>query len=171
MPGAGSPLASVHLVCGATGAGKSTYAEALARRIGGVRFSIDEWIGRLYLPDQNVDKDFAWFLERVERCCAQMREVAGRMCPLGPPAVFDCGFTTRDERGKFAEWADARGLAVQLHVVDADPATRWARVIERNERRGETYVLHVTREMFDFMEDLWEPPDDHEMSARDGVRV
>jgi adenylate kinase family enzyme len=30
----------VHLVCG-SGAGKTTYAEALSKRIGGVRFSID----------------------------------------------------------------------------------------------------------------------------------
>jgi adenylate kinase family enzyme len=29
----------VHLVCGSTGAGKTTYAEALSKRIGGVRFS------------------------------------------------------------------------------------------------------------------------------------
>ncbi len=171
MDGGTNPVASVHLVCGVTGAGKSTYAEALARRIGAVRFSIDEWIGRLYLPDQNVDKDFDWFYERVQRSCAQMREVAARMCPLGVPAVFDCGFTTRHERGVFADWAEAQGLAVQLHFVDADPETRWARVQERNERQGDTYVLHVTREMFDFMEDMWEAPDDHEMAKLNGVRV
>ena len=41
----------------------------------------------------------------------------------------------------------------------------------RNRDRGETYRLEVTREMFDFVETLWEPPDDVEMQRLDGVLV
>jgi hypothetical protein len=43
----------------------------------------------------------------------------------------------------------------------------------RNANKGETYQLDfdVTREMFEFVESLWEPPTDDEMRACDGVRV
>ena len=37
------PPPALHLVCGSTGAGKTTYAIALADRLCAVRFSIDEW--------------------------------------------------------------------------------------------------------------------------------
>ena len=38
----------IHLICGSTGAGKTTYALELAERIGAVRFSIDEWMTALF---------------------------------------------------------------------------------------------------------------------------
>jgi len=43
----------------------------------------------------------------------------------------------------------------------------------RNAQKGETYQLgfDVTREMFDFVEGLWEPPTDAEMLAYNGVRI
>ena len=50
-----------------------------------------------------------------------------------------------------------------------DPA--WS--VERFGRCWETYQLgfDVTREMFDFVEGLWEPPTDAEMLAYNGVRT
>jgi len=47
-----------HVVAGSTGAGKSTFARELASRVGGVRFSIDEWMTRLYWMDSPEKKDF-----------------------------------------------------------------------------------------------------------------
>ena len=44
-------MSTVHLVFGPQGAGKTTHARALAARIGGVRFSIDEWMAQLFAPD------------------------------------------------------------------------------------------------------------------------
>ncbi len=41
----------VHLIAGSTGAGKTTYARALAEQVGGVRFSIDEWMTALFWMD------------------------------------------------------------------------------------------------------------------------
>ncbi len=50
---------------------------------------------------------------------------------------------------------------------------RWRRVQARNAAKGETHQLQfaVTREMFDFVETMWEMPDDREMIACAGVRV
>ena len=43
--------ARVHLVFGPVGAGKSTYARALATREKGVRFAVDDWMHELFAPD------------------------------------------------------------------------------------------------------------------------
>ncbi len=163
--------ADIYLICGATGAGKSTHAEALAQRVNGVRFSIDEWMQRLHNKDQPAEMSFDWFYERVQRNCAQMRDVAERLAELGTPVVFDCGLTNKKERDIFADWASKHGYSVALHFVDVPPETRWQRVQKRNAEQAETFQFEVTRWMFDFVEGLWEAPDKAEMAALNGTRV
>jgi predicted kinase len=160
-----------HLVCGATGAGKTTYALALAEREAAVRFSIDEWMTRLFWADCPQPIRFDWAIERVNRCEAQIAEVALRLGARGVSSVLDLGFTRAEHRGKFEAIARDAGLAVKLHLVDVDPETRWRRVEGRNAEKGETYRLEVTREMFDFMETIWEPPGEPEMTRLEGVRT
>jgi hypothetical protein len=48
---------------------------------------------------------------------------------------------------------------------------RWRRVQARNTAKGETYRIEVTRPMFDFIESIWQPPDEAEMLALAGVRI
>ncbi len=163
--------AQVHLVCGLTGAGKSTYAEALRRDLQGVRFSIDEWNNRLFFMDRHPASDFNWFYDRVQRSCAQMRATAQQVLEAGVPVIFDCGFTDRKERQIFYDWAGALNRDVALHFVDVDIETRWQRVRKRNTEKGETFMLEVTREMFDFMETIWEAPGLDEMTRYGGRRI
>ena len=152
----------VHLVCGATGAGKSTYSEKLARSLGGVRFSIDEWMQRLHNKDQPAEMSFDWFYERVQRNCEQMRSLSEQLCALEVPSVFDCGLTNATERAIFADWAEGAGFSYQLHFVDVSPEIRWERVQKRNSEQAETFQFEVTREMFDFIESIWEAPTEAE---------
>jgi len=160
--------AKIHMVCGLAGAGKSTYSESLRRDLGGVRFSIDEWNGRLFLMDRDPTSDFNWFYERVQRCGAQMRDTAQQIVNAGVPVVFDCGFTNRIEREVFYDWAAEQGFATVLHFLDVPEDVRWQRVQQRNAEQGETFVMEVTRSMFDFMQTLWVAPDDQEMALYDG---
>ncbi len=154
----------IHLVCGPTGAGKSTYSEQLAQDLSGVRFSIDEWMERLHNPDKPGEMLFQWFYERVQRNCAQMRDVAARLAEIGVPSVFDCGLTNATERAIFADWAEELGLSCRLHFVDVPKDMRWGRVEQRNLQQAETFQFHVTRDMFDFIERLWEPPTEAEQA-------
>lgn len=151
--------AAVHLVCGLPGAGKTTFSERLRRDLAAVRFSIDEWNGRLFFPDRHPASDFHWFYERVQRSGAQMRATAEQVLAVGVPVVFDCGLTDRKERAIYGDWAENLGYRPVLHFVDVDPETRWVRVSARNVEKGATYELEVTREMFEFMDGLWEAPD------------
>ena len=151
-------MAEWHLVAGSTGAGKSTAAREIAERVGGVRFSIDEWMSALYWMDCPEKNDFPWALERVGRCEAQIEVVARELAQVGVDAVLDLGFTTRAQRMKWLERAKAAGVECVLHVLDVDAEVRWARVCERNRGESGTYAFVVTREMFDFMEARWELP-------------
>ncbi len=164
-------LADIHLVCGATGAGKSTYSEELAQSVGGVRFSIDEWMQRLHNEDKPDEQLFEWFYERVQRNCAQMRSVAERLVVLNVPAIFDCGLTNKMERDIFVNWAEDLGFSVQLHFRDVPTDIRWQRVQNRNTEQAETFQFEVTRDMFDFIESLWEAPGDEELTRLNGKRI
>jgi len=163
--------AEIYLICGATGAGKSTYAESLANRVKGVRFSIDEWMERLHNKDKPETDLFTWFYERVQRNCAQMRDVAARLIELQTPVIFDCGLTNKTERDIFARWAAANNFSVALHFVDVPPDVRWQRVKRRNREQAETFQFEVTRDMFDFIESIWQAPDESEMAALNGLRI
>jgi predicted kinase len=162
----------IHLICGSTGAGKTTYASRLSDRLDGIRFSIDEWMAALFWMDTPQPLDPAWSLERVERCLAQIWSVALPVASRNVPCVLDLGFSRAQSRVKFADLAKAAGLSVQLHFIDVPVEERWRRVEARNARKGETYQLgfDVTREMFDFVEGLWEAPTQAEMLACSGIR-
>ena len=162
---------NVHLVAGSTGAGKTTYALELAAREGALRLSIDEWMTALFGPDQPTPLQFEWMIERVNRCEAQMWAVAFQAAVLGTSIVVDCGLTRESHRFKWAKLAADAGLPVRLHHLDVDAEERWRRVQGRNVERGPTYRLEVTREMFDFVETLWERPSDDELKRLNGKRV
>jgi predicted kinase len=141
--------------------------------LGGVIFSIDEWMTRLFWMDTPQPIDSAWAMARVERCYEQIWATVLQVAGRGVPCVLDFGFGGKAVRLEFAARAAAAGFPARLHVLDVPASERWRRVQMRNETRGETYHLafDVTREMFDFVERLWEPPGDDELTAFDGVKV
>jgi predicted kinase len=163
----------IHLICGSTGAGKTTYARRLSEELSGVRFSIDEWMTALFWMDSPQPLDPAWSLERVERCSRQIWSVALQLAAQGVPCILDVGLSTARQRRRFLELAAEARLLAQLHYLDVPAEERWRRVEARNLdtlAHGQL-TFEVTREMFDFVEGLWEPPTEEEMQASDGVRA
>jgi predicted kinase len=164
-------MAKFYLICGSTGAGKSTYAKRLAAEVKGIHFPIDEWMTTLFWQDSPNPIEFEWAMERINRCEAQICALALQCVGLGVPAILDLGFTKASHRQKFADIASANAVSVELHFCDVPQDIRWARVCERNEKRGETFAMEVNRDMFDFVEGLWEPPSADEMQALNGRTV
>jgi len=112
-------------------------------------------------------------MQRVERCLTQIWSTASQVARRGVPCVLDLGLSQKASRVRFAKRAAEFGLSVQLHFLDVPPEERWRRVQIRNAAKGGTYDLpfDVTREMFDFVETLWEPPTQAEMLECNGIRV
>lgn len=161
----------IHLVCGCTGAGKSTYSFQLARELHAVRFSIDEWMQTLHNADKIAELRFEWFYERVQRNCLQMHKTVQQIVHLGRACIFDCGFNNSHERGIFTNWAEEHGFSVQPHYADVITDIRWQRVLKRNAEQAETFKFEVTRKRFDGINAMWEPPSEEEMHLFNGARV
>ncbi|MBD9358893.1 AAA family ATPase [Methylomonas albis] len=51
-------MGKIHLILGPQGSGKSTYARRLAQAEHATRFSIDEWMQQMFVPD--IPKAIAW---------------------------------------------------------------------------------------------------------------
>jgi predicted kinase len=154
-------MATVHLICGSIGAGKTTYAIALADRVRGVRFSVDEWMANLFLADRPEALSLAWAVERTARCETQIWAVADQVLARGMDVVFDVGLSKRQHRDRFRMRAGQVGAESKLHYIDVDSQTRRTRVRLRNDVGQPSFV--VTDAMFDWMEKWFEVPDDDEL--------
>jgi len=158
-------MRKIFLIAGPTGAGKTTYALKLADELNAVRFSIDDWTDTLFMPDRTSESGFHWFMERIGRCETLIWELSQQVLKRGKPVVLDLGFTTFEHREKFRVLTSEAGYEAELHYVDAPSEMRWERVQTRNSEQGKTYRMEVTRQMFDFMEELLEPPTDEELKS------
>ena len=157
--------ATLHVIFGPSGAGKSTYAKQLARTEPAIHFAIDDWMARLFAADMPEPLEFEWMMSRVERCEAQIWSVAAAAMAAGTSVVLDLGLMRKSDRARVAEIAEACELPLQFHFVTASSEVRRARVLERNEVRGETFAIEVNPDMFDFIEGVYEAPDAEELKG------
>jgi len=157
--------ATLHAIFGPSGAGKTTYANAFARREGAVVFILDEWMARLFAPDMPQPIEFEWMMERVGRCEAQIWSVAAGVLATGTPVILDMGLMRRADRERVRQIAEGAGLPLQFHYVTAPSDVRRARVAERNVVRGENFAIEVTSDMFEFVEGIFEVPDAAELEG------
>lgn len=157
--------ATLHVIFGPSGAGKTTYANAFARREGAVPFVLDDWMARLFGPDLPSPIEFDWMMERVTRCEGQIWSCAAAVLATGTSVILDIGLMRRADRARVKEIAEGAGLPLQFHYVDAPVEARQARVAERNTVRGENFAIEVTPEMFAFVEGIFELPSPDELDG------
>lgn len=157
--------AVLHVVFGPSGAGKTSYALAAARRDGMVPFILDDWMATLFGPDMPSPIEYEWMIERVGRCEEQIWSTAAGVLTAGTSAIFDIGLMTRADRARVREIAEGAGVPLQFHFVTAPQEVRRARVESRNEIRGETFAIEVPPHMFDFIEGVYEAPDEAELAG------
>lgn len=160
-------MVKVHLLVGPVGAGKSTLAAELARQHQAVRLILDEWMTQLFRPDRPDEGVVPWYIERAERCIAQIWRVAQAILAAGRDVVLEIGLLQRSAREDFYARIDAHGVPLVVHVVDAPREVRRERVLRRNVERGETFAVEVPPAFFEFASDRWEPVAEREAEGRD----
>jgi len=97
----------IHLICGSTGAGKTTYAERLRTELGALHLSIDDWMVTLFGPDSPPQANWPWIEERLLRCERQILVTALQAARVGMPSILDLGLQRAEQRRRIAERASA----------------------------------------------------------------
>ena len=157
--------AALNVIFGPCGAGKTTYAHAFARREKAVAFILDDWMARLFGPDMPEPIQYDWMIERVGRCEGQIWATAAGVLAAGSPVILDIGLMRKADRARVREIAEATGLDLQFHFVDAPAEVRRARVLDRNVVRGESFAIAVTPDLFEFIEGVYEAPEPEELTG------
>ena len=155
-------MATLFLMCGLPGSGKTTLAKRLERERDALRLTPDEWIARLYgrsLTPPALD----WCRDPVE---AIQWQVAERALRLGANVILDFGFWSRAEREEFRARAAALGAGSELHFLDVPRAELSARVAGRAGPEPPPGTFHVTDAQLDAWWQVFEPPDADELSPR-----
>jgi predicted kinase len=154
----------VHIIEGPVGAGKSTFAVALAPRVHGVHIALDEWFAQVFSPDRPGEKFVPWYLERkgrlLELICHHSRRVLGS----GTDVILELGLIQRQQRLEFCHRLRADGFDLVLYILDEPRDVRRERVRLRNTEKGSTFSMVVPDHVFELASDMWEAPDDIEQS-------
>lgn len=157
--------ATLNVIFGPCGAGKTTYAHTFAKHERAVAFILDDWMAAMYGPDMPEPIQYEWMIARVGRCEAQIWSVAAGVIATGTSVILDIGLMRQTDRARVREIAKATGLPLQFHFVDAPTEVRRARVQERNVIRGKGFAIDVPPDMFHFIEGVYEAPDAAELAG------
>lgn len=120
--------ATVHLLHGLPGCGKTRFAQQLQAVHGAVLLSHDEWVNRLFgfRPTQ------AQLVQVREPIHDMLWRLAHRLVQVGTDVVFDHGFWTRQARDEARARVQALGADCRLYVFDVPLEIAWERVRHRN---------------------------------------
>ncbi len=142
----------MHLLCGLLGAGKTTYAKQLATDVGGVRFTLDEWMLRLY-GLRHDDPRYAARLKRQDL----IWDVAVQVLALGHDVVPDWDQWSWERRARWASRATSLGYNVLLHHLDVPVETAVARVLSRASD-GDPFSHKIDEAGVRHFSTIFEPP-------------
>lgn len=160
-------MATLHLMVGLPGSGKTTEAHRIAQECRAVCFTPDEWhihlFGHDFYNDPEKDNEHDARHTKVEEL---MWIVAEDLLKLGVNVILDFGCWARVERDAFREKAHALGADFQIHYMDTPVEEIWRRLQERNKAADENAVFPVTRESLDEWVALFQPPTEDEILSR-----
>lgn len=154
-----SHTATVHLVCGLNGAGKTTYARKLAESYPAVRFSLDEWMIRLH-PE--IPFNAEGYSALAEACKGLIWDVAVQCLDFGVDVILDWNQWSRSRRAAWRDKAKSAGHDVLLHFIDVPVETAIERSAARAES-GEPYSHSVMANDVTHLAQIFErpSPDEH----------
>ena len=144
-------MATIHLMVGFIGFGKTTIAKELEKRLSAVRFTHDQIMVEKYgrNPDDfntkyKIVDDF--IKTAAKECIGQNRDV-----------IMDYGLWTHQKRNDYYQWAKTLTDHVVFHVVNCDLQTAKRRVSERTQ--NDKTALIIDEKTFDSFSGQFEPWD------------
>ena len=146
--------ATLIILCGLPGSGKTTLGQALDGRLRAIRFAPDEWMHALALDYYDE--------ERREKIEALQWTLAQQLLALGLIVIIEWGTWGRSERDALRVGARALGAAVELDYLAAQPDV----LFERIQRRGMEHPP-IAREALTRWHELFQAPTPEELALYD----
>jgi predicted kinase len=148
-------VATIYMLCGKVGCGKSTHAMRLKAQTGAMVLSCDEMM--LSIFDEYMGDDFR---QAYDKCTGYLYKLAEELISIGVDVVLDCGFWARQQRKTVRDAFVEKGIATKLCYVKADEATITRRLTKRNEDidAGLVKAYHVDENMRALFDARFEEP-------------
>src|SRR6476661_8165994 len=105
-------MATIILLCGLPGSGKTTLAQRLARERPALRLAEDDWMVQLFGSITGHGEAQRDAIKQVQW------QIAVQVAQLGRDVVLDWGFWSRAEREDYRARAAALGLRTELRFLD-----------------------------------------------------
>lgn len=149
-------MATVHLLCGRPGSGKTTFARELEETHKAMRYTYDEWMVQLYGRSPPADQFEALF----NRVSNLIWRIATRNLALGTDVILDKGFWYKRDRENVRQAAAAIGAESKLYFLDAPIDVLRKRILTRS--KGDQNYLWINDQAFTEFINRFEPPGDDE---------
>ncbi|HET7055471.1 MAG TPA: ATP-binding protein [Thermomicrobiales bacterium] len=105
-------MATIILICGLPGSGKTTLANQLARVRPALRLGEDDWMVQLFASPDGHGEDQREAIKRVQWA------IATNVALLGIDVVLDWGFWSRRERDDYRARAATLDIPTELRFLD-----------------------------------------------------
>ena len=153
--------ATLFLMVGLPGSGKTTLARRLEVERSALRFTPDEWMKPLY----GDDIDQAELDHRRTPVESMQWAVAERALALGVNVILDWGFWSRREREDFRDRAAAIGARSEIRLLDIPRDVLWSRLAARNANLPPG-MFHISEQQLDLWGGWFERPGPDELEPR-----
>ena len=151
-------MATLFLICGLPGSGKTTLAKQIERDRSAIRLSPDEWIEPILADVTDIAER-----DRLRSPIESLQwDLAKRLLALGQNVILENGFWSRAEREAYRAEAEALGASVALHYLDVGRDELWDRLQKRNASLPPG-TFAVTEAELDEWWGWFEPPTDEEL--------
>lgn len=159
-------MATLHVVEGPVGAGKSTFAQKLSLSLRAPHLDLDEWMVTLFSRDRPSDGFMEWYSDRKGRCVQQIWNVTCDLLDTGTSTILELGLVRLADREDFYRRVDATNCDLRVYLLDTPLEQRRQRVRERNRQKTGSYKMDVPEEIFDLANSFWEEPTEAECRER-----
>lgn len=156
MPNNTKP-ATVYVICGFIGAGKTTFAKKLEEKTGAVRIVKDEWSIRLIGNDPTISGYAEW----DSKITQLSRDVAFSIAEKGTDVIMDEGFWERETRDEIRKRIAEIGAQCVMYYLDTPIEMIRERVVERNKNLTKDSFT-ISSEMLENYLQYWQPPEEDE---------
>ena len=152
-------MATLHLMVGLPGSGKTTYAKKLAKQQNAVLFSPDDWQFKLFGNDINQpthDENHT----KIEQL---MWDVAKDILQTDTDVILDFGCWAKEERDDFRKKAHEIGADFKIHFLDTPLEEIWNRLEKRNKIAGKNGVFYVKKHELELWASMFQKPTKEEL--------